>query len=83
MMNGGFMNGGEGFMGWGGMFFGPLVMIGFLVLIVWAVIALVKQAGGGGSSRRDSGDALAILKERFAAGDIDKKEYEEKRALLG
>jgi putative membrane protein len=49
-------------------------------LIVLLVIWLVRAFGGG----RPSGgkDAKQILDERFARGEIDQREYEEKRRLL-
>ncbi len=76
MMNGGMMDG--DFMGWGG-FFGPVFMIAILALIIFAIVMLVKWASGTGTSNQ----AQEILNQRFAAGDIDKAEYEEKRRLLG
>lgn len=42
---------GTGFMwgwGWGGMFFGPLVMAGILILAVIGVIAILKGPNGAG-----------------------------------
>lgn len=68
--------------GW--MFFGPLMMIVFVALIVIVVVLLVRWLSG----HRPSGDAssesraLEILKERFARGEIDKEEYEERRRTL-
>jgi putative membrane protein len=73
---------------WGGgawMLFGPFMMILFVALIVVAVVLLVRWLGG--PSRWDGSapakSALDILKERFARGEIDKQEYEEKRRILG
>jgi putative membrane protein len=80
--------------GWGMM--GPGMMGGFgwmwlilvfwiliLGLIIWAVVALVRglsEPKGSGSSRADS--ALELLKKRYARGEIDKQEYEEKKKDL-
>ncbi|HVA13913.1 MAG TPA: SHOCT domain-containing protein [Stellaceae bacterium] len=68
--------------GWhGGMIFHPL--LGLLVLV--AVIALLARAGGWGRhgyERRRPGGALDILEERFARGEIDKGEFEDRRKLL-
>ena len=73
MMNGGSM------MWENGMWFGPLMMIIVLGLIVAAVVIIVKMFSGGSKARDNS---LAILKERFASGDINEEEYEMKRKVL-
>ncbi len=64
-----------GFGGWWTMGIFWLVVIG---LIVWLVVYLVR--GGTINSGSTGGDvkALEILKTRYARGEIDKKEYEEK-----
>lgn len=68
------------FIGGGFMWILWLVIIG---LVVWAVAAL---AGGGGRARGPdtppSKSALEILEERYARGDIDRQEFEEKKADL-
>lgn len=75
---------------WGGgwwMFFGPLMMIFFVAVIVAAVVLLVRWLGGFGQGiahHPSLGKApLDILKERFARGEIDKEEFEERRRVLG
>lgn len=71
------------------MFFGPLLMILLLALLVAAVILLVRWLGGSwrGTTPPDEASqgnrALDILKERFARGEIDKEEFEERRRILG
>lgn len=62
-----------------------LVHIVFIVLVVWAVIAIIHALGGGRGRRHfmwESRSALAILNERFAKGEIDKVEYEERKKAL-
>ncbi len=56
-----------------------LVIIGLVYLIRWLVQTTRGESPGprGGSSR-----ALEILKERYARGEIDKKEFEEKKKDL-
>ncbi|MDC1198895.1 SHOCT domain-containing protein [bacterium] len=68
-------------MGWGGWFAGPVMLILFIGLIVVAVVVTARLLGyeAGGKS---SGAALDILKERFAKGEIDKAEFEERRNAL-
>jgi putative membrane protein len=68
------------------MLFGPFTMILFVALIVVVVVLLIRWLGGAsqGWDRQPPGkSALDILKERFARGEIDKQEYEDKRRVLG
>lgn len=72
--------------GWHGMFLWPMMMIVFIVIVVVVVVFLVRWLGGSShdTARRSLSerDPLAILKERFARGEIDKEEYEERRRVL-
>jgi len=67
-------------MGYGGWFFGPLMMIVFFGLIIAAVVGALRLLGNGQGSGRSS--ALDILAERFAAGEIDEAEYAQRRKAL-
>lgn len=73
---------------WHGWFMGPVMMIIFLAILVIVVVLLVRWLGGSGGNRLVGGHAssatapLDILKERFARGEIDKAEYEERRKTL-
>jgi putative membrane protein len=74
--------------GWYGMIFGPLFMILMLALVIAVVVLLVRWLGGpwhAAPSRQlpPERTPLDILKERFARGDIDKAEFEERRRVLG
>ena len=75
--------------GWYGMIFGPLIMILVLALVIVAVVLLVRWAGGpwpgaAPSQHMPPGRTpLDILRERFARGEIDKDEFEERRRVLG
>ena len=67
-------------MGWGGVFFGTLMMIGFIALIVFAAVVLFRVLSGCDLRHSDSDDSsLGNLKMQFAAGDIDPSEYEDRR----
>ncbi len=70
--------------GWGGMILGPILMILFIAAAV-AVVVLVLRALGGGTRRpaaREGRTALDFLDERFARGEIDKDDYEERKRTL-
>jgi len=47
---------------------------GLIVLVIWAVRRFTAS--------RNSDNALSILNERFARGEIDQPEYDAKRAAL-
>jgi len=72
--------------GWG-MFFGPFTMILVVVAVVVIVVLLVRSLGGSSAGDFDrlppNKSALDILKERYARGEINKEEYEERRRVLG
>ncbi len=77
--------------GWGGMIFGGLLMVLFwvviIVLVVFAVRALTRSGSGQttppASSPGQTGDqALEILRERYARGEITKDEYTSMRQDL-
>ena len=78
------------FMPWFGMIFGPIVMIAVLATVVAVVVLLLRWLGGGYPPGRSAypppegtqSAALDILEERFAKGEIDKDEFEDKRRTL-
>jgi putative membrane protein len=69
------------------MIFGPLFMILVLAVVIAVVVLLVRGLGGpwhGVANYAPPGRTpLDILKERFARGEIDKEEFEERRRVLG
>lgn len=70
--------------GWGHMIFGGLFMVAFwvgiIVLIVLAIRWLVHGTRNGAGSRTST--ALDVLEERYARGEIDHDEFEQRRRLL-
>jgi len=78
-MMGPWMMGGFGF-GW----FMPIVWIAVFGLIMWAVITLTKGAGRTRCQKSlKQISAIEILKNRYARGEINKEEFEEKKKDLG
>lgn len=71
------------------MIFGPLFMVLLLALLIAAVVLFVRWLGGPWQGTTPPHHAppgrtpLDILKERFARGEIDKDEFEERRRVLG
>jgi len=70
--------------GWGGMFFGFFMMLLVIAAIAAAVVLVARVLGGAGSgTAKPSGKTpLEILEERFARGEIDAEEFEERRRTL-
>lgn len=69
----------------GGFGFGGVGMILFWIVIIGAVVLLVRALTGGqwgGGQALGGRSARQLLDERFARGEIERDEYEEKRRLL-
>lgn len=92
-MMGGYGNGYSGYGGYSDMmgggwlggalflFFGILIFVGVVMLVIWAVrsshrhgaaVAMHRPVGAVGHD-----EAIAIAKRRFASGEIDKTQYDE------
>lgn len=72
---------------WGGfgMILGPIFMILILVAIIAGTVYLVRHFGGPamtGSGQAAHDRALALLKERYAKGEIDSAEFAERKKHL-
>ncbi|PIW28762.1 MAG: electron transporter RnfE [Rhodospirillales bacterium CG15_BIG_FIL_POST_REV_8_21_14_020_66_15] len=66
--------------GWGGMFMGWGMMALFLIAVVVVIILLIKGLTGG--DRPSASSALDILNERYARGEIDTAEYNERKKTI-
>jgi len=78
----------DGIGDWGHMIFGPLVMLVFVAVGIVVVVLDIRWLGGArhsaaaGSEPRSEKTPIDILEERFASGEIDQDEFEERRRIL-
>jgi len=75
--------------GWSGMIFMPLFMILMLAVVIAVAVLIVRSLGAPWHGMAPphypppGRTALDILKERYARGEIDKNEFEERRRVIG
>ena len=77
MVDGYFLHG----MGWFGWFF----MVVFWAIVILAILSLVRWLAASSrrlESRESPESPMEILKRRYARGEIDKREFEEKKKDL-
>ncbi|OGV95649.1 hypothetical protein A2W24_07065 [Microgenomates group bacterium RBG_16_45_19] len=68
--------------GWNGFgILGWIPMLLFWILLILGVIALIRYLGRSGQQQENK-TPLEILKERYAGGEINKKEFEEMKKDL-
>lgn len=70
----------------------PMLWMGLLgllalLLIIVGIVLVIRSVTGGSKSRQanppqDQNTAIGILKERYARGEIDENEYQERRRVL-
>lgn len=62
----------------------PIFWLAVLILIILVIIYMVSNLRGQGGERAVSLETpLDILKRRYAEGEIDKNEFEEKKRDIG
>ncbi|MEE9531366.1 MAG: SHOCT domain-containing protein [Syntrophobacteria bacterium] len=74
-------NWGYGMMGW----FGAIMMLVFWGLIIFVLILLARWLWGSSQKKSEemrSESPLDILKRRYASGEIDREEFEQKKKDL-
>lgn len=74
-----------GSFGWLGMGFGMVLMLLFWILVILGIAALIRWLLVQWPSSRGARDKtpLEIVQERYARGEIDREEYEQKERDLG
>ncbi len=67
--------------GWGGMGLGMLL---FWAILIVGIVMLVRSSRGSGAWGKDEREksALDLLKERYARGEIEREEFEQKKRDL-
>lgn len=66
---------------WNGMgAWGWIMMIIIWIVVIASIVWAVRTVGG--PARSDPDQAMRVLDERFARGEIDQQEYEERRRVL-
>jgi putative membrane protein len=79
---------GPGMMGWGyGMgWVGMILMAAFWIAVIVGIVFLIRwlviSTAAGGRTAKIEDSALEILKRRYARGEVNKEEFEEKKKDL-
>jgi putative membrane protein len=75
--------------GWngGGWDFGGWVLMGFMMLVFWGLVigvifGIFRSRAGTNPAAPSSSQAMHLLEERFARGEIDADEFAARRDLL-
>lgn len=81
MMGGSMFGTGFGLFGLFGMLFNIAILVGVVVLTIWAVQKFTGSSGGSGSSNNhhnQSPTARDILNQRYARSELNREEYQQK-----
>lgn len=74
---------GDGAWGWTGWLVMTLMMVAFWGVVVWGLVAIFRGSRDSGVTTPGHGrDALEILAERFARGEIEVEEYRARQDIL-
>ena len=67
--------------GYGGGWLGTIIMVAFWVAVIVGIVLLIRWLVVSTKSGSED-SALEILKKRYARGEIDKKEFDQKKKDL-
>lgn len=75
---------GYGMGGWGWIFMslGTLAFVGLIALAVWAVLHTTNSGSSGARTAPGADSAREILAQRYARGEIDDQEYQQRLYTL-
>jgi putative membrane protein len=68
--------------GWGGWVGGLLMMALFWAGLTAAIYLVVRAIGGSTRTPSEPSDAIGVLEDRFARGEISTEEFEERRSVI-
>lgn len=66
--------------GWG--IFMMIILVILIVIIVYAVMKLVQGGSNNATSQNSRDEALEILNQRYAKGELSDEEYQQKKKIL-
>jgi putative membrane protein len=66
--------------GWG--IFMMIFLVILIVVIVYAVMKLVQGSNKNATSQSNRDEALEILNQRYAKGELSDEEYQQKKKIL-
>lgn len=72
----------HGAAGWGGWTAMTLTMVAFWAVVIFAAVLIWRGAASTRSEARTAADPRGVLDERFARGEIDEREYRQRRDVL-
>ena len=75
----------QGAWGWSAMILSGLIMILFWAVVISLIVLLVRWMTGSGAApevKPARSSAVDILEERYARGEINREEFEERRRVL-
>jgi putative membrane protein len=69
--------------GVGMMAFWALIPIAIVALVVWAVVYFARSAERSNAATPQGESPFDVLRRRYAAGEINKEQFEEMKRVLG